>query len=167
MPCKLTLNPIPLLANPCCNRVVASRNRCSPAPWVRLCDDEISSKNNRWVSRGVAAWRAHTAGRAATDRRSDWPSAGWREGGDLHIELRWGDSDAARIGTFAKELVNATRRDLRCYHPVIGALANETRRIPIVFALVPDAIGRRFCCEHRASEWQHHRLCESRPCTGR
>jgi len=35
---------------------------------------------------------------------------GWREGGNLHIELRWGDSDAARIGTFAKELVN-TRPD--------------------------------------------------------
>ena len=29
---------------------------------------------------------------------------------NLHIELRWGDSDAARIGTFAKELVN-TRPD--------------------------------------------------------
>ena len=87
---------------------------------------------------------------------------------NLHIELRWGDSDAARIGTFAKELVN-TRPDaiFGVTTPLIGALASETRRIPIVFALVPDAIGRRFCCEHRASEWQHHRLCESRPCTGR
>jgi putative ABC transport system substrate-binding protein len=30
---------------------------------------------------------------------------GWREGGNLRIELRWGAGDADRIGTLAKELV--------------------------------------------------------------
>src|SRR5271163_676568 len=31
---------------------------------------------------------------------------GWTEGSNLRIELRWGNGNAARIETFAKELVN-------------------------------------------------------------
>jgi ABC-type uncharacterized transport system substrate-binding protein len=70
---------------------------------------------------------------------------GWREGGNLRIELRWGDGDADRIATLAKELVDM-RPDaiFGVTTPVIGALARETRTIPIVFALVADPIGGGF-----------------------
>jgi hypothetical protein len=55
---------------------------------------------------------------------------GWREGGNLRIELRWGAGDADRIGTLAKELVDM-RPDaiFGATTPVIGALARETRTI--------------------------------------
>jgi len=70
---------------------------------------------------------------------------GWREGGNLRIEVRWGAGDADRIGTLAKELV-AMRPDaiFGATTPVIGALARETRTIPIVFAIVADPIGGGF-----------------------
>jgi putative ABC transport system substrate-binding protein len=70
---------------------------------------------------------------------------GWREGGNLRIELRWGSGDANRIETLAKELV-----DLRpdaifgLSTPVVSALARETHTIPIVFALLADPIGGGF-----------------------
>ena len=70
---------------------------------------------------------------------------GWTEGSNLRIELRWNAGDADRMRTLAKELV-----DLRpdaifgVTTPVIGALARETRTIPIVFAGVSDPIGSGF-----------------------
>jgi putative tryptophan/tyrosine transport system substrate-binding protein len=70
---------------------------------------------------------------------------GWTEGSKLRVELRWSASDADRMGTLAKELV-----DLRpnvifgVTTPVIGALALETRTIPIVFTGVSDPIGSGF-----------------------
>ena len=70
---------------------------------------------------------------------------GWSEGSNLRIELRWSAADPDKIRTFAKELV-----DLRpdaifgVSTPAIGALAHETRTIPIVFAGVTDPIGSGF-----------------------
>ena len=52
---------------------------------------------------------------------------------------------ADRIGTLAKELVDM-RPDaiFGVTTPVIGALARETRTIPIVFAILADPIGGGF-----------------------
>jgi putative ABC transport system substrate-binding protein len=77
--------------------------------------------------------------------RGSLAKLGWTEGSDLRIELRWGAGDADRIGTLAKELVDL-RPDaiLGVTTPVTGALARETRTIPIVFALVADPIGSGF-----------------------
>ncbi|HEV2547625.1 MAG TPA: ABC transporter substrate-binding protein [Stellaceae bacterium] len=67
---------------------------------------------------------------------------GWTEGSNLRIELRWSAADADRMRTLARELV-----DLRpdaifgVTTPAVGALARETRTIPIVFAGVSDPIG--------------------------
>ena len=70
---------------------------------------------------------------------------GWTEGSNLRIELRWSAGDADRIRTLAKELVDL-RPDaiLGVTTPVIGALARETRTIPIVFTAVSDPIGSGF-----------------------
>jgi putative ABC transport system substrate-binding protein len=70
---------------------------------------------------------------------------GWTEGSNVRIELRWGKGDDDRTKTLAKELV-----DLRpdaifgMGTRVIGALAQETRTIPIVFVVVSDPIGSGF-----------------------
>ena len=77
---------------------------------------------------------------------------GWTEGSNLRIELRWGNGNAARIETFAKQLVNL-RPDamLGQTTPVIRALALETRTIPIVFVQVSDPIGSGFAKSSRTS----------------
>jgi ABC transporter substrate binding protein len=66
-------------------------------------------------------------------------------GHNLRIELRWGAGDPDRIGTLARELVEL-RPDAVVGQttPVTGALARETRTIPIVFAVVSDPIGSGF-----------------------
>ena len=116
---------------------------------------------------GAAAWpiatRAQQPGRLrligglwallrATRLRSLWlPSSGCAyEAGmegrhDLRVELRWGESDMDKIGSLAKELVEL-RPDAIFGQttPVIGALARETRTIPIVFVTVSDPIGSGF-----------------------
>jgi len=74
--------------------------------------------------------------------RGSLAKAGWKEGSDLRIELRWGGGDVHRIGAAAGELV-ALRPDviLAQTTPVATALAHETRAIPIVFVTVSDPIG--------------------------
>jgi ABC-type uncharacterized transport system substrate-binding protein len=70
---------------------------------------------------------------------------GWTEGSNLRIELRWGAGDADRIGKLAKELVDLQPVSIFGQTtPVIGALAHDTRIIPIVFAAVADPIGSGF-----------------------
>src|SRR5215472_6825511 len=70
---------------------------------------------------------------------------GWTEGSNLRIELRWGGGDPDMLRTFAKELVDL-RPDalLGGSTAVTGALARETRTIPIVFGFVADPIGSGF-----------------------
>jgi putative tryptophan/tyrosine transport system substrate-binding protein len=67
---------------------------------------------------------------------------GWTEGSNLRIELRWSAADADRMRTLAKELVDLRPNAIfGVTTPAIGALAHETRTIPIVFAGVSDPIG--------------------------
>jgi putative ABC transport system substrate-binding protein len=70
---------------------------------------------------------------------------GWKGGSNFQIEVRWGAGDANKIRSSAKELVDL-RPDAIFGQttPVIGALARETQKIPIVFALVSDPIGSGF-----------------------
>jgi putative tryptophan/tyrosine transport system substrate-binding protein len=70
---------------------------------------------------------------------------GWTAGSNLRIELRWGASDADKIATLAKELIELQPEAIfGASTPVIGALARGTRTIPIVFATVADPIGGGF-----------------------
>jgi putative tryptophan/tyrosine transport system substrate-binding protein len=77
--------------------------------------------------------------------QSELAKLGWTQGSNLRIELRWGAGDADRFKSLAKELV-ALRPDVIVGQttPVIGALAHETRTIPIVFAVVSDPVGSGF-----------------------
>src|ERR1700751_3785877 len=70
---------------------------------------------------------------------------GLTEGRNLRIELRWSAADADRMRTLAKELVDLRPNAIfGVTTPAIGALARETKTIPIVFAAVSDPIGSGF-----------------------
>jgi putative tryptophan/tyrosine transport system substrate-binding protein len=68
--------------------------------------------------------------------------SGWREGENVQIEQRWTNGNIDSTRRFAKELV-AFQPDVlfASTTPATGALARETREIPIVFAIVSDPIG--------------------------
>ena len=71
---------------------------------------------------------------------------GWTEGRNLRSDYRWappGDAEAMR--RFAKELV-ALQTDLILCHntPATEAALEQTRTIPIIFAMVADPIGSGF-----------------------
>ena len=71
---------------------------------------------------------------------------GWMEGRNIRIETRWvRPADAGLMQQFAKELV-ALQPDLILSHttPTTTALLQQTRTIPIVFAIVGDPVGSGF-----------------------
>jgi putative tryptophan/tyrosine transport system substrate-binding protein len=71
---------------------------------------------------------------------------GWMEGRNIRIDIRWpipGDADS--IQRFAKELVTL-QPDLILSNttPTTAALLQQTRTVPIVFAMVADPVGSGF-----------------------
>src|ERR1700758_1761039 len=70
---------------------------------------------------------------------------GWAEGSNLRIEVRWSSADADTMRKLAKELVDLRPNAIfGVTTPAVGALARETKTIPIVFAGVSDPIGGGF-----------------------
>jgi putative ABC transport system substrate-binding protein len=68
---------------------------------------------------------------------------GWTEGRNTRIDTRWATpADAESTHRFAKELV-ALQPDLILSQttPTTAALLQETRTIPIVFAILADPVG--------------------------
>jgi putative tryptophan/tyrosine transport system substrate-binding protein len=70
---------------------------------------------------------------------------GWRDGGNVRVEVRWCLENLDRMRTLAKELV-ALNPDVILTHttPVTAAVRRETRTIPIVFVVVSDPMGSGF-----------------------
>jgi putative tryptophan/tyrosine transport system substrate-binding protein len=70
---------------------------------------------------------------------------GWVPGSNVTIEQRFADGDADRARTLARELMGL-RPDLVVGHttPVVAALQQESRTIPIVFVVVSDPVGSGF-----------------------
>src|SRR3984893_1152235 len=71
---------------------------------------------------------------------------GWAEGRNLRTDIRWGiPADPDSMHRFARELV-ALQPDLILSQstPTTAALLQETRIIPIVFAIVADPVGSGF-----------------------
>lgn len=70
---------------------------------------------------------------------------GWVEGENIQIDYRFAAADPALINTYAAELVSASPDViLSGTTPAIKALQQQTRTIPIVFALLVDPVGRGF-----------------------
>jgi putative ABC transport system substrate-binding protein len=114
----------------------------------------------------VAARGARAAARAdATDRRADdtcrerpggqtriaafregLQKLGWTEGGNIRIDYRWAaPGDAGSMQLSAKELI-ALQPDLLLSQntPTTAALLQQTRTIPVIFAVVSDPVGSGF-----------------------
>jgi ABC-type uncharacterized transport system substrate-binding protein len=70
---------------------------------------------------------------------------GWSEGRNLRIDYRWGVGDSDRHRKNAAELV-ALVPDVILAHgsPIVGALLQATRAVPIVFVATADPIGGGF-----------------------
>ena len=70
---------------------------------------------------------------------------GWAEGRNIRIDLRWAAADEEAMQRFAQELV-ALQPDLILSQitPTTAALLQQTRTIPIVFAMVADPVGSGF-----------------------
>jgi putative ABC transport system substrate-binding protein len=71
---------------------------------------------------------------------------GWTEGRNIRIDTRWSiPTDAEAMQRFAKELV-ALQPDIILSNttPTTAALLQQTRIIPIVFAMIADPVGSGF-----------------------
>src|SRR5499433_378992 len=70
---------------------------------------------------------------------------GWSLGQNLRIEYRYAEGDSVRMKALAKELVEL-KPDCILGHstPVVTALMQATRTIPIVFVSVADPVGSGF-----------------------
>jgi putative ABC transport system substrate-binding protein len=78
--------------------------------------------------------------------REGFHSLGWTEGRNVRIDTRWATpDDAESIQRLAKELV-ALQPDLILTQgtPATAALLQQTRTIPIIFAMVVDPVGSGF-----------------------
>jgi putative ABC transport system substrate-binding protein len=70
---------------------------------------------------------------------------GWEQGRNIQIDTRWATADVASIQRSARELV-ATRPDIILSNntPTTTAVLQQTRTIPIVFAVASDPVGSGF-----------------------
>ena len=77
--------------------------------------------------------------------REGLQTAGWAEGRNIRIVLRWAADDVELMQQFAKELV-AHQPDIILTQntPSTAAMLRETRSIPIIFGLVSDPVGSGF-----------------------
>src|SRR6201987_3997492 len=68
--------------------------------------------------------------------------AGWAVGRNVDIDVRWAAGEADRFPRYAAELI-ALVPDfiLASATPSARAVPQATRMVPIVFVLVPDAVG--------------------------
>lgn len=77
--------------------------------------------------------------------RQQMSELGWIEGGNVHVDYRWGNAVPARAQAAAAELV-ALAPDVILANgtPPTAALQKATRSIPVVFVVVTDPVGAGF-----------------------
>jgi ABC-type uncharacterized transport system substrate-binding protein len=83
--------------------------------------------------------------------REELQKLGWSKGDNTRIDARWAaPTDVDLMQRFAKELV-ALEPDviLTSTTPTTTALLQQTRTIPIVFAIVSDPVGSGFVASFR------------------
>jgi len=77
--------------------------------------------------------------------RESLQKLGWMEGRNIRFDIRWAWSDLEAIQRFSRELI-ALHPDvvLSQVTPTTAALLQQTRTIPIVFAMVADPVASGF-----------------------
>jgi putative ABC transport system substrate-binding protein len=77
--------------------------------------------------------------------RQAFADLGWKEGQNVHIEYRWTAGKMELVDQYAKEIVALAPNVIVANStPVVAALQQATRTIPIVCALVSDPVGLGF-----------------------
>src|SRR5260370_2741309 len=77
--------------------------------------------------------------------RNELQKLGWTEGRNIRIDTRWATADVESIQRFAKDLVVLPPElVLSSSTPPTAALLQQTRTIPIIFAIVADPVGSGF-----------------------
>jgi putative ABC transport system substrate-binding protein len=70
---------------------------------------------------------------------------GWAVGRNVRIEMRWGGADPDRVRKHAAELATLEPEVILATGSItVAALLQATRKVPIVFAVVPDPVGAGF-----------------------
>jgi len=96
------------------------------------------------VLSGLAADDPEMVARMAAFRQG-MQEQGWSEGRNLQIDYRSAGADAARIKSYAAELVGAPPDViLAITSPSVVALRQVTNTIPIVFVAIGDPVGQGF-----------------------
>jgi putative ABC transport system substrate-binding protein len=68
---------------------------------------------------------------------------GWVEGKNIRIDYRFAAGDPALLKTYASELVGPSPQVILASTPqAVAAVRQQTKTIPIVFALVTDPVGQ-------------------------
>ena len=77
--------------------------------------------------------------------REELQKLGWAEGRNIQIDTRWATANVESILRLAKELV-ALQPELvlSSSTPTTAALLQQTRTLPIIFAIVADPVGSGF-----------------------
>ena len=71
--------------------------------------------------------------------------SGWKDGSDLHVDVRWGGADIEHIRAGAADLVSSRPDVILVYAiRVLNAMRQATREIPIVFIATSDPVGLGF-----------------------
>ena len=71
--------------------------------------------------------------------------SGWTIGGNMRIDVRWGESNTDRIRKYATELVGLSPDVLLAHgSSTVRRLLEATRTVPIVFPIVGDPVGAGF-----------------------
>ena len=84
---------------------------------------------------------------------------GWADGRNVRIEQRWTNNDTDRTPLFAKELVELQPDAILTINsPDTAAMQQETRTIPIVFAVVNDPVRPGLRRRSAAAGRQHYRF---------
>jgi putative tryptophan/tyrosine transport system substrate-binding protein len=89
--------------------------------------------------------------------------AGWTDGGNARIEIRWAGPTPSDIRRHAAALVALGPEVVLAYgSSTVGPLLQNTRTVPIVFPVMGDPVAGRLRGEPRETGWQRHRLHELR-----
>jgi putative tryptophan/tyrosine transport system substrate-binding protein len=77
--------------------------------------------------------------------RQGLDTLGWTEGRNIRIDYRFAGGDSTRVQAYTTELVNSAPELIVAHSsPVIAALKQATRTIPIIFAIVNDPLSQGF-----------------------
>ncbi|SRR5712691_2601226 len=118
--------------------------------WPRAASAETSPRISR-----IVVLMPYGEGGTSDSIRSAFEQAlrdlGWIDGRNVRIEYRLAGGDFGRLRSLAKEAVKLHPDVIVALNtPLVAAVLDETRSIPVVFGLVSDPVGSGFAQSYAA-----------------